>query len=256
MCTNLNCRVLDEQMTVALLSGGNLSKERWTTFAVTKVFAVRTGWSIGCVLYRCPCWRLWLSLWRANIPLYPLLLRLWIVSSTKGQDMITDTLCSASQGRDLEKHHGFIVALVITFELLISSQTRGIQRVFVLIGTRIRSWIFFSPFILVHLYLRLWMSDQKYLSLSTFHKSKQPLSLRLWINELLSNMSCEAANPFLWYLSEVELSAFLINFPLILRVGCDISEIWACGAQVRCSYADGGAFIAILTEMWSVGLYM
>lgn len=256
MCTNLNCRVLDEQMTVALLSGGNLSKERWTTFAVTKVFAVRTGWSIGCVLYRCPCWRLWLSLWRANIPLYPLLLRLWIVSSTKGQDMITDTLCSASQGRDLEKHHGFIVALVITFELLISSQTRGIQRVFVLIGTRIRSWIFFPPFILVHLYLRLWMSDQKYLSLSTFHKSKQPLSLRLWINELLSNMSCEAANPFLWYLSEVELSAFLINFPLILRVGCDISEIWACGAQVRCSYADGGAFIAILTEMWSVGLYM
>lgn len=100
------------------------------------------------------------------------------------------------------------------------------------------------------------MSDQEYLSLSTFHKSKQPLSLRLWINELLSNMSCEAANPSLWYLSEVELSAFLINFPLILRVGCDISEIWACGAQVRCSYADGGAFIAILNEMWSVGLYM
>lgn len=140
MCTNLNC-VLDEPMTVALLSGGNLSKERWTT---SKVFAVRTGWSLGCVLYRCPCWRRWLSLQRTNIPLYPLLLRLWIVSSTKGQDMITDTLCSASQGRAPEKHHGFIVALVITLELIISSQTWGIQRVFELIGTRIRSWIF-SP---------------------------------------------------------------------------------------------------------------
>lgn len=107
------------------------------------------------------------------------------------------------------------------------------------------------------------MSDQEYLSLSTFHKSKQALSLRLWINELLSNMSWEAANPFLWYLSEVELSTFLINFPLILGVGCDISEIWACGAQVRRSYADGEggggrgrAFIAVLNEMWSVGLYM
>lgn len=133
-------------MTVALLSGGNLSKERWAMFAVTKVFAVRTGWSIGYVLYRCPCWRLWVSLQRTNIPLYPLLLRLWIVSSTKGQDMITDTLCSASQGRALEKHHGFIVALVITLELIISLQTWGIQRVFELIGTRIRSWIPPPPF--------------------------------------------------------------------------------------------------------------
>lgn len=148
------------------------------------------------------------------------------------------------------------MALVITLELIISSQTWGIQRVFEIIRTRISRWIF-PPLLFWFIYsLGLWMSDQEYLSLSTFHKSKQPLSLRLWINELLSNMSCEAANPVLWYLSEVELSAFLINFPLILRVGCDISEIWACGAQVRCSYADGGAFIAILNEMWSVGLYM
>lgn len=69
------------------------------------------------------------------------------------------------------------------------------------------------------------MSDEEYLFLSTFHKSKQPLSLRLWINELPSSLSRAAANPFLRYLSEVELTTFLINFPLILSVGCDISEI-------------------------------
>lgn len=62
----------------------------------------KAGWSIGVTVHRCPCWRLWLSLCRRNIPLYPLSLRLWIISSTKGQNMITDTLCST-----LAKHVGF-----------------------------------------------------------------------------------------------------------------------------------------------------
>lgn len=45
---------------------------------------------------------------------------------------------------------------------------------------------------------------------------------------------------FLWYLAKVELSTPLINLPFILRVGCDILEIRAGGAQVRHNYADGG----------------
>lgn len=56
--------------------------------------------------------------------------------------------------------------------------------------------------------------------------------------------------------SRVELSTSLINFPLILRVGCDIWEIWARGAQVSRNYADGGAFpAAALDETWSAGLW-
>lgn len=35
-----------------------------------------------------------------------------------------------------------------------------------------------------------------YLSLRIFHQSKQPLSLRVWISELLLYTSYEAANPF------------------------------------------------------------
>lgn len=93
---------------------------------------------------RCPCWRLWLSLWRTNIPLYPPLLRLWIVSSTKGQDMITDTLFRFTRTRP-RKTPWVYCGFGNYFRVDNIIQTWGIQRVFELIGTRIRSWIF-PPF--------------------------------------------------------------------------------------------------------------
>lgn len=166
----------------------------------------------------------------------PVLLTLWIISSTKGQNMITDTLFPTLEGY-LEKH----VALEITLALITAFQSKQNSQT-------IRA-------------IQLWfVSTQDYecqirrIYLSAHFTS--PNNLRLWGFGLMSFHRTGAANPFLWYLSEVELSTFLINFPLILSLGCDISEIWACGAQVRCSYADGGAFIAVLNEMWSVGLYM
>lgn len=62
----------------------------------------------------------------------------------------------------------------------------------------------------------------------------------------------------MWYLSQVELSTFLINFPsLFSEPVCDIWdiwEIWARGAQVRLNYADAELSLAVLNDVWSVGL--
>lgn len=96
--------------------------------------SVKAGWCISLLVLRCPRWRLWLSLCGTNIVFYPVLLTLWIISTTKGQNMITDTLCSTLEGY-LEKY----VALVNTLELITAFKICEIQTVLITIRRKIRS---------------------------------------------------------------------------------------------------------------------
>lgn len=97
--------------------------------------------------------------------------------------MITDTLCSSSQGLDIEKHHPYIVALVITLELIISSQTWGIQRVFEIIRTRISRWIF-SPLLFWFIYA--WDYECQIRSIYPSAHFTSPNNLCLWGFGLMS----------------------------------------------------------------------
>lgn len=85
------------------------------------------------------------------------------------------------------------------------------------------------------------MSNQYCLVLISAHFTSSN-KLHLWGFGLVASIVHEpwVSSSFLWYLPKVELRTSLIIFPFILRVGCDILEIWACGAQVRHNYADRG----------------